>query len=112
MNSFGLPQDVLSEMIAVLRGFPQIKGAKIFGSRAKGTHKRYSDVDIAIFAEEEPHLAANVQAALDDLDVVYYFDMLHYEMTVNEAIKAHIDRVGVEIMPCEKNPRSEGLVEI
>ena len=48
MNNFGLPQDVYDDMIKTLNRFPEIEHAKIFGSRATGTHKRYSDVDIAI----------------------------------------------------------------
>ena len=99
MNSFGLPQDVFAEILKVLGRFPEIERVKIFGSRAKGTHRRYSDVDIAVFAQPNCDLAANVKDALDDLDAIYNFDVLHYEMTANEEIKAHIDRVGFEIMP-------------
>jgi predicted nucleotidyltransferase len=97
MNNFGLPQDVFDEIRKVLNRFPDVKRVKIFGSRAKGIHKRYSDVDIAIFAEADHNLAANIKYELDNLDVVYNFDVLHYEMTLNDEIKAHIDRVGVEI---------------
>ena len=98
MNNVGLPEDVLNEIVKVLSRFPEIKSAKIFGSRAKNAHKRYSDVDVAIFAAPNQILAANIKDALDDLDVIYNFDVVHYEMAANEEIKAHIDRVGIEIM--------------
>jgi predicted nucleotidyltransferase len=97
MNNFGLPQNVYDEMVNALNRFPEIKHAKIFGSRAKGTHKRYSDVDIAVFAEANPNLAADIKDVLDNLDTIYDFDVLHYEMTSSAEIKAHIDRVGIEI---------------
>ena len=97
MNEFGLPGHVFREIKRVLHSFPQIECAKVFGSRAKGTHKRYSDIDIAIYAAPNDTLAQTVREALDDLDTIYTFDVLHYEQTENLEIKAHIDSVGVEI---------------
>ena len=98
MNDFGLPQDIYEDMVKVLNSFPEIEHVKIFGSRAKGTHKRYSDVDIAVFAKSSHNLSANIKDALESLDAIYDFDVLHYEMNTNAEIKAHIDRVGVEVI--------------
>ncbi|MDR2183708.1 MAG: nucleotidyltransferase domain-containing protein [Clostridiales bacterium] len=61
LNKFGLPDYVMDEIIKTLRKFPEIKSAKIFGSRAKGNHDRYSDVDIAVFAEGDWLFAAEVK---------------------------------------------------
>jgi len=97
LNRFGLPDDVFNEIVDVLRKYPQISRAVIFGSRAKGTHKRYSDIDLAIFADTDESIDSDVKAALDDLDIIYNSDVLHYEKTSCEEIKSHIDRVGVEI---------------
>ena len=59
--NFGLrPQD-LTEIIEMIRQFPDIEEAVIFGSRAKGNYKKGSDVDIAIKGKRSavrmlPHL--------------------------------------------------------
>ena len=98
MNSFGLPESIFADVIEVLRRYPEVTNAKIYGSRAKGNYKRYSDVDIAIFANQECDLAQSVREALEDLDTIYYFDVLQYDKISNAEIKAHIDRVGVEIL--------------
>ena len=98
MNSFGLPQDVYKDIVNILKCFPEIEQAKVFGSRAKGTQKRYSDVDIAIFAKPSNHLSASVKDALESLDVIYNFDVLHFEMTSNADLKDHINRVGVALV--------------
>ena len=97
MNNFGLPERVLADIISVLRKYPEINCAKIFGSRAKGNFKRYSDIDIAIFADknEQSKLQANVEHDLDDLDAIYNFDVVHYEELENADIRSHIDRVGI-----------------
>jgi len=101
MNKFGLPEDVFADILKVLRRYPEIKHAKIFGSRAKGNYTRYSDVDIAIFADINTgyRLVQDIQHDLDELDVIYTFDVLHYDSTSNAEIRAHVDRVGVDIIP-------------
>lgn len=45
---FGLRDDDLQNIIAVLAKQEQIEEAIIFGSRAKGSYKNGSDVDIAL----------------------------------------------------------------
>ena len=40
---------VLEQIIAVLRRFPQIEKAVLFGSRARGDYRPQSDYDIAIY---------------------------------------------------------------
>ncbi|MCL1884169.1 MAG: nucleotidyltransferase domain-containing protein [Defluviitaleaceae bacterium] len=95
MNNLGLPEDVFSEIKNVLSQFTEIESTKIFGSRAKGNFKRYSDIDIAIFSSSENDLSSSVKDALEELYVVYNFDVIHYEKCNNADIKEHIDRVGV-----------------
>lgn len=96
VNDLGLPEHVLVDIINILRHYPEIYCAKVFGSRAKGNYKRYSDVDIAVFAKTDKGLTQNVKDSLEDLETIYKFDVIHYDKLSNEEIKAHIDRVGVE----------------
>ena len=96
MNDFGLPESVISDVLSVLRRYPEINCAKIFGSRVKGNYKRYSDVDIAIFADSDRELSQSIRDSLEDLDTIYRFDVVDYDRLSNTEIKAHIDRVGVE----------------
>jgi predicted nucleotidyltransferase len=98
VNSFGLPEEIFAEMLNILRKFPEIESAKIFGSRAKKTQKRYSDVDIAVFASKECDIAGDIADALEDLPAIYKFDVIHYEKIENTDVKSHIDRVGIEIL--------------
>ena len=51
--SWGLPPDVVTQARAVFARYPQISRAVLFGSRAMGTHKPGSDIDIALFGKEE-----------------------------------------------------------
>jgi predicted nucleotidyltransferase len=47
-NSFGLLDTDIETIILILRKYPKVERACIFGSRAKGNFKNGSDVDIAI----------------------------------------------------------------
>ena len=97
MNNLGLTQEALRQIVAVLEKYPEIKKAVVFGSRAKGSFKKYSDIDIAVFGGADKLNTGDIAYDLDELPLIYKFDVLHYEATANAEIKAHIDRVGVEI---------------
>ena len=112
MNEFGLPDYVMEQIIEVLRRYPAVKTAKIFGSRAKGNYKRYSDIDIAIFTGEDSDwlLSASVKDALEDLYVIYKFDVVRYGKTLDPDMREHIDRVGIEILNSENIAKRERRV--
>jgi len=97
MERFGLSDKNLEAIKAVLRKYDEIESVKIFGSRAKGNFKRYSDIDLALFGDFELKTLMEVRASLEELDVIYQFDVVHYESLKNEELQRHIDRVGVEI---------------
>ena len=97
MNDFGLHKYVLGEIVGVIKAH-KVSKAKIFGSRAKGNFQRYSDIDIAIFADCDQDLSGKIASELEDLDIIYKVDVVHYEKLSNAEIKEHIDRVGVDIL--------------
>jgi predicted nucleotidyltransferase len=86
--------DLISETIAK---FPKVTKAVVFGSRAKGTHRRYSDIDIAVFGAIDWLDAEKLVEELEELPLIYKFDVLDYSRLSNDALKGHIDRVGVPI---------------
>lgn len=108
MTDFGIPSDTITEITNILNRYPEIYCAKIFGSRAMGNYKRYSDIDIAIFAPESQYLCAHVKDEIDDLYVIYTFDIVHYQMITNEALKSHIQRVGKTIHGLGENTDEPG----
>ena len=50
MRSCGLKKTVLEKIIKVLKSFPEVEEALLFGSRATGSIKLASDMDLAIKA--------------------------------------------------------------
>ncbi|MDR2976291.1 MAG: nucleotidyltransferase domain-containing protein [Streptococcaceae bacterium] len=48
-NKTGLSEKLISQMFAVVKKISEITNVKLLGSRARGTQREYSDVDLAIF---------------------------------------------------------------
>jgi len=82
---------------AVFQRVPSIEKAVVFGSRAKGTHTQYSDVDIALFGEVGLLEVEEVRCELDELPLIYKFDVVAYNRIENVELRGHIDRVGVAV---------------
>jgi predicted nucleotidyltransferase len=100
---FGLRQQDLKEIVAILQKFSAVEEAIIFGSRAKGTYRKGSDIDIAVKGRE---IDQGVIAALSDQlneesATPYFFDVVHFEEISEQELIEHINRVGQSIYSSE-----------
>lgn len=68
--------------------------AVLFGSRAKGKERRYSDIDIALFGDLTSHETELIACDLEELPIIQKFDIVAYNSIKNAALREHIDRVG------------------
>lgn len=71
----------------------------LFGSRAKGTFRRGSDVDLAVqganLDNETLHQFAD--QLNQELPLPYFFDVLNYNDVTDPSLKEHLHRVGLVI---------------
>jgi predicted nucleotidyltransferase len=94
----GLTEKTLAQIIAVLSSFLQIDKALLFGSRAKGTHKPGSDIDLALIgADLDWRTLGRISGALDDLPVPYCFTVIPLNQRTDSEVAAHIRRVGIPL---------------
>lgn len=87
-------EDIESIISAIKRN---IKPEKIilFGSRAKGSYKKGSDIDIAIVKDKISFDQLNqIRVDLNDLLLPYKIDILDFNKISNQELKEHILRVG------------------
>mgnify|MGYP000635613206 CR=1 FL=1 len=92
----GLSDATVRKIHGVLAGFPQVEKALLYGSRAKGTFKPGSDIDLTLFGTElDFSLLARIDAALDDLLLPYEIDLSVFSDLKQPDLLDHIRRVGV-----------------
>ena len=104
----GLLLTDLESIAALLRRYTAVETAVLFGSRAKGTHRPGSDVDIAL---QGSHLTQRMVTSIGDFLneetlMPYHFDVVNYHTIENPNLVAHIDRVGVVLYTAEGETQS------
>ena len=72
---FGLTQETYNLIKEVIKNNPKYK-FKIFGSRAKGTYKQTSDIDIAVFENVSKEDKFKIENELDKLNIIYKIDLV------------------------------------
>ncbi len=96
MSDFGITEKSYQLLLNTFTGYPQVEKVIIFGSRAKGTFKRGSDIDLAIQGEAcDDELALSIAAYInEELPIPYTVDVVNYYSLHHQELKEHIDRVG------------------
>ena len=98
---FGLKKTHLNFILQVLHNNIPKKDAKfyIFGSRAKGTYKEYSDIDIAVKLQNEK-LSADILGKIliefSDSTLPYEVDLIDLN-AIDETFKTLIDSSLIEL---------------
>jgi len=92
---YGLKQQELESIKQILSSYSEVEKAIIYGSRAKGTHKPNSDIDISLMGSELTLGILNqISWKLDDLLLPYTFDLSNFHQINNVALVEHIERLG------------------
>lgn len=93
---FGLKDSDIIAIRQVLSQFPEVQRALVFGSRAKGTHRNGSDVDLALKGDLLSYQTTVQIASIlnEETMMPYHFDILDYHSIGHTNLVAHIDRVG------------------
>ena len=79
MNTHGLSRQTVERVHDVLAHFPEVGKATLFGSRAQGTAKEGSDIDLALYGEGlDWRVLGRIEDELDDLLLPYNFSLLHH----------------------------------
>ena len=95
---YGLKDIELAKLNEVFAANERIERVILYGSRAKGNYKPFSDVDIALEGAELTHNdLSRLSLAIDDLLLPYQFDISIFHTLKNEALIDHIRRMGITI---------------
>ena len=92
---FGLDVKTLAQLREVFERYREIEKAEIFGSRALGTHRPGSDIDIALWGNSvSGDVVGKVRSDLDAMPTPYQFDVVGYFLIEHADLRDHIDRYG------------------
>lgn len=104
---FGLPVAAIEALRNVLRQYPKVTQATVYGSRAKGNFRPGSDLDLCL---DGPELAYSdvmrISTALDDLMLPWKMDLSLLSHINNPELLEHISRVGKPLWV-----RSDGIAQ-
>lgn len=94
----GLNDKEYSTLQALFAANERITEVILYGSRAKGNYKPFSDVDIVLVGNTLSRTDVNrLYAAIDESSLPYKFDISLLASLKNEELVAHIERVGMTI---------------
>lgn len=93
---FGLPANAINKLRDVFNGWPEIQRVVLYGSRAKGSYRPGSDIDLTIEADalSLSQLLA-LENQIDELLLPWMVDLSLKRHIDNPALLDHIHRVGV-----------------
>ena len=96
MSSFGITKKTYTMLLELFTRHPEVEEVLLFGSRAKNTYKKGSDIDLAIKGEDcNFDLALTIANQVnEELPIPYQVDIVDYSSIDNPDLKEHIDRVG------------------
>lgn len=96
---YGLTDKELQYVVSLLRINPRINQAVLYGSRAKGNFKPFSDVDIALFGDELSQKdVKELLVEINDSNFPYQVDLVVYKSIKNQDLIDHINRVGISLI--------------
>lgn len=96
-DKFGLPTKIIQALLNVFAQHTEIKKVILYGSRALGTFKSGSDIDLTLIAPEMSLTTLlKIETEIDDLLLPYKIDLSLRHQIENPDLLKHIDKHGVE----------------
>lgn len=95
-QKFGLKESTIAKINGVFSSVPEIEQVILYGSRAMGTYRNGSDIDLTIKGAAVTHSQLlRIENLLDDLLLPYTIDLSLLHQIDNKDLLDHIRRVGV-----------------
>lgn len=97
-NLFGLTTEEITAMQSVFSNFEEVEKVIVYGSRAKGTHRPYSDIDMTLIGQNiSDYTVTEIDFALDDLLMPYKIDLSVFSKINNNDLIIEINAFGKEL---------------
>ena len=95
---YGMTDKEIQILQTLFAAKAHIERVILYGSRAKGNYKPFSDVDIVLVGDALSRADINrLYASIDESSLPYKFDVSLLASLKSEELIAHIERVGISI---------------
>ena len=92
---YGLKEHTIEKMKNVFAQFPEVEKVILYGSRAKGTYRPGSDIDLTLMGSAlNLKTLFRIETELDDLLLPYMIDLSIFDHIDNPDLLDYIRRVG------------------
>lgn len=93
---YGLKQQTIAQINSVFARYPEVEQVILYGSRAKGTYKNGSDIDLTLKGHGlNLNVINKISNEIDELLLPYSFDISIFSQISNADLVDHINRVGI-----------------
>ncbi len=84
---YGLSNRTLQKIQSVLSHYPQVERAILYGSRATGTYRNGSDIDLTLYGDALTHsILSRIDTELDDLLLPYTIDLSIFDTPTSKVV--------------------------
>lgn len=92
----GLPDSTVQAICKVFARYPEVEKAVLYGSRAMGTYRRGSDIDLTLYGGSDLTLRvlSRILNEVEELLLPYTFDVSIFQDITDPKVLDHIRRVG------------------
>jgi predicted nucleotidyltransferase len=93
----GLKEKIIEDIRGILRLSGRVKKAILFGSRANGSFKESSDIDIALIEDIDLKLLFQIRIQIDELYLPWKLDLLDYSAIKSPELIHEIEK-GIDLL--------------
>lgn len=92
---YGIPVEMLRRLVECVKEYDKVEEIILYGSRAKGTARRFSDIDLTLKGECLTQLDLfEIAERIDDLYLPYEIDLSLYSQLDHQPLLDEIARYG------------------
>ena len=91
---YGLEEQTLQTIFLIFGKYPEVEEVILYGSRAKGNFKPFSDIDITLKGKISPETLLSINCAFSESSLPYLFDISIFNDLNNQNLIDHINRWG------------------
>ena len=90
-----LPETIVDQLKNIFEKYSNINKVILYGSRAKGTNTKRSDIDLVIANSQlDRFTLSNIKSEIEESDIPNLVDIQLLEEIDNQELLDHINRVG------------------